>query len=149
MAHFLAIVLAFPGWCAGEPPAPRPHNSIPGLPRVDPHQRLQDTRRAIAIVESTIQLFEEDLRVFPNTPDRACKNRIYIDKYGTYVSIMKKEVQVLEWGEEQRKVNPGPATEREIIDRLEQVSKERKAWRAAWNKGLIAPPPREIKKQHQ
>src|SRR5262245_8069641 len=145
MLSSLVLCLALAGWLDADLPQ-QPHKSIPGLPRVDPRERLEDARRAIAIVESGIESIEADLKEFPDTPERAAKLRRDLDEMRGHLQFMKRYEQVLEWGVQQGKLNPGPETDREAISRREKVTKEWKTWRDAWDRGLIAPMPREVKK---
>jgi len=145
MLSSLVLCLASAGWLDADL-LQQPHKSIPGLPRVDLCEHLESNRRAIAIVESAIELCEADLKELPNTPERAGKLRRELDEMRGHLQFLKRYEQALEWGMRQRKLNPGPETDREAISRREKVTKEWKTWRDAWDRGLIAPMPREVQK---
>jgi hypothetical protein len=59
--------------------------------------------------------------------------------------FMRKELEILEWWEEQRVLKPGLETDLAGLDRLDELRKEEKARRRAWDRGLMVPFPREVR----
>ncbi len=102
-------------------------------------QRLGSIRRYIAGNEMNIKLFEWSLNQLDNlTPAEAGSLLQDVMEMRANVVKARKYENVLEWGEEQRKLKPDFATERLIRDRIDEA--EREMWLTPQ-----APMPREVK----
>src|SRR5262245_41522348 len=136
MTPFLVLTFALAGWWAGEPPSLRSRDPLSELPRIDDNEHLEHVRRSIAIMESNIELIEGVMKELPHlyTPSERASRYRDLDEMREQVRFMRTREQVLEWAAQQRKMNPGPATKREVLDRLEKLIKEEDAWKAAWKK---------------
>ena len=127
------------------------------LDRQSLDQRFREsTRRCRAWLESEIESYEEYLEEFPlnhvrypslYTQELANRRRSHLDYLRGWHKHELRMEQVLDWYQKESKINPGPETEQEYIDRLDQAFEAHEAWLKAWRRGLIAPPPREVKKQ--
>lgn len=108
-------------------------------------QELERTRRTRANMETYIKWME---KWQPGSINSARNNDFIQNEIAECrgeLEFMKKREQILEWYEQQRKLNPGAETDRAAFDRLDKLYKEHEAWSKAWKAGRIAPTPREKK----
>lgn len=104
---------------------------------------LERNKSRVVFLEEMIEWWEKlaaDSTL--HTPAEANKLRQDVPHWRAHLQHMKNVQVVLEWYEQQQKLNPGPKTEREAMDRLDKLIQEWDLWEFKWERGLIAPPPR-------
>jgi len=126
----------------------------PGIKQID-LQFQERTKRCILYLEKEIEMYEKELkelpmnqRRFPTLYTQKDANRIWrhMERLKGYLNHEKKVGQLLEWYQHKNDAAPGSATEDEFLTQLSKLIEEHEAWMKAWECGLIAPMPREVKK---
>ncbi|MCI0699750.1 MAG: hypothetical protein L0241_01520 [Planctomycetia bacterium] len=153
MLPSLVMCLALTGRLAPDPPSP---------PERSPEERLLDsfieplhrhqlelTKSRRVFLEGMIEWYEKQLTDpslgWNYTPKGANQLRHQLEGWRYQVEFMKKLEAELERYERQRKVNPGSETDSKAIARLEKMFDDWQAWKKAWESGVVAPMPREVK----
>lgn len=158
MFSTLMVCLALTGRLGLDHPQPPDHRlqglQLPGQQKEFDRTSLERTKRCRIFLEESIEMYEKDLKEyqslhqrFPSifTPDQANRDRNHLELLRGWLKHEKKMEEALECYLRESEVNPGSATERALNDRLDKQIKEHEAWLKAWDRGLIAPPPREKK----
>jgi hypothetical protein len=149
MLSSLVLCLTLSGRLGADLPQPQHHRlqAVPWRNIEEFHRHhLELTRNRRAGLEEMVKWWEKMLKDPLFTPKEVEHHRQHVVYLLECVQQMKKYEQVLEWYEQQRRLNPGPETEQEALDRITKVLKEQKAWQDAWDQGKVAPLPREVKK---
>ncbi len=107
---------------------------------------LENARRMRDNTGIYIKMREKDIRQ-PNLGPwyKLMYEREIESEKGTW-HYLNLSVEVMEWYEQERKRNPGPATDQKASERLKQIMNDWKEWQKAWDAGQIAPMPREVKR---
>lgn len=109
---------------------------------------MERIKRGRAMMQANVELFERLIKQgsLGTESEAAChwgKEITYLREAAEMFAKCERE---LEWYEQQRKVAPGLRTEQEASERLAKLHKEWDAWQKAWDRGLVTPMPRAVKK---
>lgn len=135
------LCLSFAGWCNGNLPSPQPILELPPHDEEFHRQYLEVCRRSCAIIQSSIELLEMRLELFPShlSPEREQELRQRLKDRRDELEKMKKIERELVRYEKERKLNPGVETDLKAIERLAKLQQE------LWPIPNVAPMPREVK----
>jgi hypothetical protein len=110
-------------------------------------EHLEWTRSRLAGLEEIIEWREKSLkdrRLF--TPAEAERLRQRLEVWRETARFMKRYLGELENWEQQRRIKPGRETDQAAFRRAEALHRDWEAAVSARRRGLIAPPPREVKR---
>lgn len=143
MKASILVCISLASWCSSDPLPP--DHFTPEVPSIDMLNGafLDNVRSNNAFREDNIKMYEKLLTDFAglHTPERARALRHDLASWRKDLQKWKKVEEELELWEGQRKLNPGPETDRSALDRLQKLHHQ------LWGSGLaVAPPPRPVKR---